>query len=266
VTRRGGTDTLVIIPAFNEREALPTTLRELRAEVPEYDVLVVDDGSTDETAALARAEGVEAVRLPFNLGVGGAVRTGLHFARDQGYRRAVVFDADGQHSPQAIRALLAALDEGADLVVGSRFMEGADHYELGRSRRRAMRLLQAIVRTLSGQAFTDTTSGFRAFDRPVIELLARDYPAEYLADTVEVLLMVAYEGFRIVEVPASMRARVLGQPSNRNLKLILNYLRLLVGITSSASRRAKVLRARSAAEGVTPVRPPGAEPTSGGAP
>jgi glycosyltransferase involved in cell wall biosynthesis len=209
---------------------------------------------------------VVVVRLPFNLGVGGAVRTGLHYARDEGYQRAVVFDADGQHSPKAIRALLAALDEGADLVVGSRFMEGAEHYELGRSRRRAMRLLQGVVRTLSGQPFTDTTSGFRAFDRPVIELLARDYPAEYLADTVEVLLMVAYEGFRIVEVPASMRARVLGQPSNRNVKLIVNYLRLLVGITSSASRRAKVLRARrSAAEGGSPVRPPGAEPTSGGA-
>jgi glycosyltransferase involved in cell wall biosynthesis len=261
-----GSDTLVVIPAYNEREALPATLRELRAEVPEYDVLVVDDGSADETAGLARAEGVEVVRLPFNLGVGGAVRTGLHYARDEGYRRAVVFDADGQHSPQAIRTLLAALDEGADLVVGSRFMEGADPYELGRSRRRAMRLLQAIVRTLSGQGFTDTTSGFRAFDRPVIELLARDYPAEYLADTVEVLLMVAYEGFRIVEVPASMRARTLGQPSTRNLKLIVNYLRLLVGITSSASRRAKVLRARAAADAVGPVRPPGTEPSSGGAP
>jgi glycosyltransferase involved in cell wall biosynthesis len=262
---RGGSDTLVIIPAYNEREALPGTLQELRAEVPELDVLVVDDGSADETAALARKEGVEAVRLPFNLGVGGAVRTGLHYARDEGYRRAVVFDADGQHSPQAIRTLLAALDEGADLVVGSRFMEGADPYDLGRSRRRAMHLLQTIVRRITGQAFTDTTSGFRAFDRPVIELLARDYPAEYLADTVEVLLMVAYAGFRIVEVPASMRARTLGQPSNRNVKLIVNYLRLLVGIVSSASRRAKVLRARRATEPVTPVRPPGTEPSSGGA-
>ena len=262
---RGASDTLVIIPAYNEREALPATLRELRAEVPDLDVLVVDDGSADETAALARAEGVEAVRLPFNLGVGGAVRTGLHYARDEDYRRAVVFDADGQHSPQAIRTLLAALDEGADLVVGSRFMEGADPYELGRSRRRAMRLLQSIVRRITGQAFTDTTSGFRAFDRPVIELLARDYPAEYLADTVEVLLMVAYAGFRIVEVPASMRARTRGQPSNRNVKLIVNYLRLLVGIVSSASRRAKVLRARRASEPVRPVRPPGTEPSSGGA-
>jgi len=262
---RGSSDTLVIIPAYNEREALPGTLRELRAEVPDLDVLVVDDGSADETAALARAEGVHAVRLPFNLGVGGAVRTGLHYARDEGYRRAVVFDADGQHSPSAIRTLLVGLDEGADLVVGSRFMEGADPYETGRSRRRAMHLLQGIVRKLTGQPFTDTTSGFRAFDRPVIELLARDYPAEYLADTVEVLLMVAYEGFRIVEVPASMRARTLGQPSNRNVKLIVNYLRLLVGILSSASRRARVLRARAAAEQVSSVRPPGTEASSGGA-
>jgi glycosyltransferase involved in cell wall biosynthesis len=261
-----GKKVLIIIPAWNESASIADVVSEVLGELPGVDIIVVDDGSQDDTAVRAAAAGAIVARLPFNLGVGGAVRTGLHYARDEGYQRAVVFAADGQHSPHAISALLAALDEGADLAVGSRFMEGANHYELGRSRRRAMRLLQTVVRRLSGQAFTDTTSGFRAFDRPVIELLARDYPAEYLADTVEVLLMVAYEGFRIVEVPASMRARTLGQPSNRNLKLVLNYLRLLVGIVSSASRRAKVLRARAAAaEAVGPVRPPGTTSAPGGA-
>jgi glycosyltransferase involved in cell wall biosynthesis len=178
------------------------------------------------------------VRLPFNLGVGGAVRTGLRHARDEGYQRAVVFDADGQHDPASVAALLAALDAGADMAVGSRFA-AATSYETGRLRFRAMRLLSAIVRVLTGQRFTDTTSGLRAVNRPVIELLARDYPAEYLADTVEALLLVLYAGHRVVEVPTPMRPRQAGRPSSRRLSLVVNYLRLLVGILGSASRRAR---------------------------
>ncbi|MEY2570743.1 MAG: hypothetical protein QOE63_1093, partial [Acidimicrobiaceae bacterium] len=169
---------------------------------------------------------------------GGAVRTGLRHARDEGYQRAVVLDADGQHDPASVASLLAALDAGADMAVGSRFAAEAD-YETGRLRHRAMRMLSSIVRLLTGQRFTDTTSGLRAFDRPVIELLARDYPAEYLADTVEALLLVLYAGLRVVEVPTPMRPRQAGRPSSRRLSLVLNYLRLLVGIIGSASRRAR---------------------------
>jgi glycosyltransferase involved in cell wall biosynthesis len=233
--------TLIIVPALNEEESLPAALKELReVVVDDHDVLVIDDGSTDATADVARRTGAISARLPFTLGVGGAVRTGLHFAQENGYERAVVIDADGQHDPAGITLLLDALDQGADMAVGSRFAEGAREYRVGRTRRQAMRLLGLIVRVLTGQRYSDVTSGFRAFDRPVIELLAREYPVEYLADTVEALLIVRYAGFRVVEVPITMRTRAAGVPSTRRVKLIINYLRLLVGILASASRRARL--------------------------
>lgn len=228
----------MIVPAYNEEPSIAPTLRGLSAACPDVDVVVIDDGSTDHTAELARMNGVEVISLPFNLGVGGAVRTGLRHARDQGYERVVIFDADGQHDPSSVADLLAALEAGSDMVVGSRFLS-ASTYETGRLRQRAMGLLSSIVRLLTGQRFTDTTSGLRAFDRPVIELLARDYPAEYLADTVEAMLLVLYGGYRVTEISAPMRPRAAGKPSSRRLTLAINYLRLLVGILGSASRRAR---------------------------
>lgn len=231
---------LIIIPALNEEESLPATLKELREVVDDVDILVIDDGSTDATAEVASRSGAVSAQLPFTLGVGGAVRVGLHYAQRYGYDRAVVIDADGQHDPAGITALLEALDHGADMAVGSRFAAGTDDYPVGRTRRQAMRFLGAIVRALTGQRFSDVTSGFRAFDRPVIELLAREYPVEYLADTVEALLIVRYAGFRVDEVPISMRPRAAGVPSTRRVKLVINYLRLLIGILGSASRRARL--------------------------
>ncbi len=231
---------LIIMPALNEEESLRATLKELREVVDGPDILVIDDGSTDATAEVASRAGALSARLPFTLGVGGAVRVGLHYAQRNGYDRAVVIDADGQHDPAGITALLEALDHGADMAVGSRFATGTDDYPVGRTRRQAMRFLGAIVRALTGQRFSDVTSGFRAFDRPVIELLAREYPVEYLADTVEALLLVRYAGFRVDEVPISMRPRAAGEPSTRRVKLVINYLRLLIGILGSASRRARL--------------------------
>jgi glycosyltransferase involved in cell wall biosynthesis len=232
--------TLIIVPALNEEESLPATLKELREVVPDHDVLVIDDGSNDATADAARREAAVVAELPFTLGVGGAVRTGLHYAQERGYERAVVIDADGQHDPAGITALLEALDEGADMTVGSRFAPGSAEYRVGRTRRQAMRFLAFIVRVITGQRYSDVTSGFRAFDRPVIELLAREYPVEYLADTVEALLIVRYAGFRVDEVPITMRPRAAGVPSTGRTKLVVNYLRLLIGILGSASRRARL--------------------------
>ena len=234
------TRTLIIMPALNEEASLPATLKELREVVNDHDVVVIDDGSTDSTADVARRAGAVSPQLPFTLGVGGAVRVGLLYAQRNGYDRAVVIDADGQHDPAGITALLDALDSGADMAVGSRFAPGAADYPVGRTRRQAMRFLGAIVRALTGQRFSDVTSGFRAFDRPVIELLAREYPVEYLADTVEALLLVRYAGFQVEEVPISMRPRAAGVPSTRRVKLVINYLRLLIGILGSASRRARL--------------------------
>lgn len=201
--------------------------------------MVVDDGSVDGTPEVVRAAGVHLVRLPFNLGVGGAVRTGLRWAVQHGYDRVVIVDADGQHDPTDVCKLLAALDAGADMAIGSRFVAGAGDYPVGLARGRAMALLRFVVRLATHRSFSDVTSGFRAFDRPVLELLARDYPAEFLADTVEVLLIVSHAGYRVEEVPVTMRARSGGRPSTRHLRLALNYLRLLVGILSAAYRQSR---------------------------
>lgn len=224
----------MIIPAFNEAATLPGVLARLTAEVPECDVVVIDDGSSDGTADIARASGVTALRLPFNLGIGGALRTGFRYAVSEGYDRGVQLDADGQHDPSQIRMLLDALDD-ADFVVGSRF-GGKGAYDVGHTRRSAMRVLELAVRVLSGRNFTDTSSGFRAFNRDVLEYFSRSYPSEYM-ESVEVLLAASYEGFRIVEVPVEMHQRAGGEASTVRVGLIYHYLRVLVTMLTKASRR-----------------------------
>lgn len=230
------TRTLVVIPALDEQEALPAVLARLAADLPELDVLVVDDGSTDRTAEVARAAGVHVVSLPFNLGIGGALRTGFRWAVRHGYDRAVQLDADGQHAPDQVHALLAALDDGADMAVGSRFAGAEQTYEVGRMRAGAMGLLRFIVHRASGQRFTDTSSGFRAFSPDVLAFFAESYPSEYM-ESVEALLLALYEGFRVAEVPVSMGERAAGLPSNRRFRLLYHYLRLLLVIAAMRRRR-----------------------------
>lgn len=229
--------TLVIIPAFNEEQCLPAVLATLRSGAPHCDVLVVDDGSTDNTAAVARDAGAMVARLPFNLGVGGALRTGFRFAVRRGYERAVQFDADGQHDVGGLGALLLQLDNGADVVVGSRFATGRGAYRTGVVRGGAMSVLRFALTLLAGQHFTDTSSGFRAYSRPVIEYFADAYPLEYLSDTVESLLLACYAGFTVVEIPVTMRERSGGVASNRNLRLVYHYVRLLLVLAAMASLR-----------------------------
>ncbi len=229
--------TLVIIPAFNEEDSLPAVLATLRAGAPQYDVLVVDDGSDDRTSEVAIAAGVQVARLPFNLGVGGALRTGFRFAVRHGYERAVQFDADGQHDVDGLDALLAELDGGAEVVVGSRFVKGSERYRTGALRGGAMNVLRFTLSLLTGLHFTDTSSGFRAYSRPVIDYFADAYPLEYLSDTVESLLLACYAGFNVVEVPVTMRERSAGVPSTRNLRLIYHYIRLLLVLAAMASLR-----------------------------
>jgi glycosyltransferase involved in cell wall biosynthesis len=237
---RGGDEhrdsrTLVIIPAFNEEAALPAVLDDLRHRRPDLDVVVVDDGSVDGTARVAAAGGAAVLLLPFNLGIGGALRTGFRYAVAQGYDVALQLDADGQHDVGEIATLLGGLDD-ADMVIGSRFADKRMVYEVGRVRAGAMAVMRVAVRQLSGRRFTDTTSGFRAFSRPVLELFARRYPDEYL-ETVESLLLACAHGFRVEEVPVQMHARQGGQPSTRRIRLLYHYLRVLFVVGASTPRR-----------------------------
>ncbi len=234
----------MIIPAYQEQDALPATLRELfaftsgqlvGAPLHDCDVVVIDDGSTDRTAALAHEHGARVVSLPFNLGIGGALQTGFRFAVRHGYARAVQFDADGQHSPDCLPRLTEALADH-DLVIGSRFGDGSADYQAGRVRRIAMRLLGRIVNR-GGLSISDPTSGFRAFGPRALTLFATTYPTEYL-DSTEALMLAHQRGLRIGEVAVDMRERSAGVASTRSWKLLFHYARLLVVLASHQNRGA----------------------------
>lgn len=219
-----GKRVLIIVPAWNEAGSIREVIGEIRGELPGVDVLVVDDGSTDETSALAAAAGAMVATLPYNLGVGGAMRTGFRFAKQYGYDVAIQVDADGQHDPRFVPKLVDALDGGADLVIGSRFA-GVGEYRARGPRRWAMTMLSAVLSRLAGTRLTDTTSGFKAVNRSLIELFARWYPAEYLGDTIEALVRVARSGRKITQVPVAMRERMAGSPSASPLRATMYLFR-----------------------------------------
>jgi O-antigen/teichoic acid export membrane protein len=203
---------LIVVPAWNESQSVAATVREIRAALPLAAVLVVDDGSTDETGSVAAAAGARVLTLPFNLGVGGAMRAGFRYAVRNGYRAAVQVDADGQHDPAGVPALLSALDS-ADLVIGSRFAEPGGYHVHG-PRKWAMRLLAVVLSRLARTPLTDVTSGFKAVGGRALPLFAEHYPVEYLGDTVESLVIAVRGGCVIAEVPARMRPRRGGNPSH----------------------------------------------------
>ena len=211
-----GKRVLIIIPAWNESGSIADVVAEVKGELPGVSVIVVDDGSTDDTSARAAAAGAIVARLPYNLGVGGAMRTGYRYARDHGYDVAIQVDADGQHDPRYIPKLVDALEDH-DLVIGARFA-GEGGYAVKGPRKWAMRLLSQVISRLARTRLTDTTSGHRACNRRLIELFANWYPAEYLGDTIEVLVRTARMKFKITQIPVAMRPRMAGTPSNSPVK------------------------------------------------
>jgi glycosyltransferase involved in cell wall biosynthesis len=208
------TDLLVVIPAYNEASSVAGVVGEVHEVAPKAHVLVVDDSSTDATAALSRAAGAEVVTNVFNLGVGGAMRVGFRYAKAHGYRAVVQLDGDGQHDARDLPRLVAPLSDVPEpmVVIGARFAGGGE-YQVPRARRWAMRLLAWYLSRITGVRLTDVTSGFRAHNRAAIELFARTYPADYLADTVESLVTAKAAGGLITQVAVKMRCRHGGTPS-----------------------------------------------------
>ena len=225
--------TIVVIPAYNESEALPRVLADLAAETPELDVVVVDDGSSDGTDRIARAGGAVCVRLPFNVGQGGALRAGFRYAVDRGYDRVVQVDGDGQHRADQIQRLLGASGSGTDLVIGNRFASSG--YRVGYTRRLAMALLRWEVRALCRRRYRDPSSGFRAIAEPLLSVFVSDYPAEFL-ESVESLVAATRAGYRVGEVSVMMNQRTGGIPSTRGAKLAFHYARLAVSLVSKHYR------------------------------
>jgi glycosyltransferase involved in cell wall biosynthesis len=201
-------DLLVVVPAFNEEKNLPAVIEETRTAQPEALILVVDDGSTDGTAEVARVSGARVVSLPFNLGYGVAVQTGFRFAVRGGFQRIVLLDGDGQHDPSCIQTLLEGLND-ADVVRGSRFL-GSASYRIPATRRVGMVLFGAVAAFFTGDRVTDVTSGYQALNARAVRFLADHYPSDYPdADTV---ILIKRAGLTSKEVPVRMRERLSGTP------------------------------------------------------
>jgi glycosyltransferase involved in cell wall biosynthesis len=229
---------VAIVPAFNEQESVTRVIDELRAFDPELEIVVVDDGSTDRTTEVARNRGAHVVRLPFNLGIGGAVQTGFRYAWEHGFDVAVRVDGDGQHDPRELGAVLEPVLAGeVDVAVGSRFI-GAEGYRSSRSRRIGIRLLAWCVSALTRQRITDPTSGFQAANRLGIRLFAADYPHDY--PEAEATVMVFKHRLRLKEVPVAMRARETGRSSITALHSVYYMVKVLLAIFVALFRRKAV--------------------------
>jgi glycosyltransferase involved in cell wall biosynthesis len=218
---------LILIPAYNESESLPAVVRELRSHVPDLDILVVDDGSDDDTAAVLPCLGVQWLRLPVRSGVGTAVRTGLRYARGHGYDAVVRLDGDGQHPARLVEPLLMPLRGGdADVVIGSRYALRPRPKSVPFVRRLVHYVLGRILSLLTGRLVTDPTSGLWAFGPRALELLADHHPSGYPEP--ELMLFVSKNALRTVEVPVDMRERMGGQSSLTLHRTGAAMLRLLV--------------------------------------
>lgn len=208
--------TLIVMPAFNEEEVVGDVVREVFESLPGVHCLVVSDGSTDQTVQVAIDAGATVLTLPFNLGVGGAMRLGFKYAVAHGFENVVQLDSDGQHDPRSVPALLAHLRD-TDIVIGARFA-GTGSYEVKGPRWWAMKFLAAIISRIARTPLTDVTSGFKASGPRAVRLFAEHYPAEYLGDTIESLVLASRGGCSVVQVPVAMRPRAGGTPSHNPFK------------------------------------------------
>lgn len=232
--------TLIILPAYNEAANIVPTIEALRAHAPSADILVIDDGSGDATSRVARQAGAVVLSLPYNVGIGAAVQTGFQYAASHAYERVVRNDGDGQHDPASIPRLLATLThEGVDMVVGSRFLVDGDapggDYGTSAARLMGIRILCALLGSLTHQPITDPTSGFTAYNRRAIQLFARDYPHDYPEP--EAIIILHRHGLRLCEVPVKMRARQHGRSSITPLRSAYYMLKVILAILIQMLRR-----------------------------
>ena len=226
---------VAIVPAYNEELNIVRVLAELRAFDPGLDIVVVSDGSTDHTAEVAEAAGAHVLRLPFNLGIGGAVQTAFRYAWEEGYELAVRVDGDAQHDATQLGAVVAPVLAGeADITVGSRFI-GMGGYRSSAARRVGIRVLAWVVSAISRQKVTDPTSGFQALNRRAIGLYAADLPHDY--PEVEGLVMAIRHRVRLTEVPVTMREREHGRSSISALGSVYYMVKILLALFVGLFRR-----------------------------
>jgi glycosyltransferase involved in cell wall biosynthesis len=229
---------LAIVPAFNEADAVASTIKAIHQFAPDFDVLVVDDGSTDATAERAAQVGAAVLRMPFNLGIGGAMQGGYIYALERGYEIAVQVDGDGQHDPRHIADLLERLRAHPELnmVTGSRFLSpGNNGYQSSAARRAGIRIFSTLVSWITGQRVTDPTSGFRMTTRRGIELFARDYPHDY--PEVEAILLMHAHQLSSCEIPVLMRPRTTGDSAISSTQSVYYMVKVLLAVFVGLFRR-----------------------------
>lgn len=232
---------LIVIPAFNEEGSIGATLAELRRACPWADVVVVDDGSTDGTAAVVRASGCRLLPLPFNLGAGAAVQTGLQHARMNDYDVAVQVDADGQHPAREVPRLVEPVLAGdCDVCIGSRFLDGERRFRQTRLRALGIAVLARVLSVVVGQRVTDPTSGFRAFGRSAVRRLADEYPDDF--PDPEVLAQLRKSGLKALEIPVAMEPRRAGRSSLGPRLAFLYVTKNLLAVFVSLFRRNETVR------------------------
>lgn len=227
---------LAIVPAYNEEEMVGRVVREVGRHGPDFDVVVVDDGSVDNTAVVAERAGATVLRQPFNLGIGGAMQAGYKYALHNDYDVAIQVDGDGQHKPEYLPAMLDALHTTGepDMVYGSRFL-GDPGYKVPLGRRLGNRIFGLVLSRIVRQQITDPTSGFRMVNRNGIELFARDYPHDY--PEVEAILMLHFHRLRIHEVHVRMNARGFGKSSIDYPRSAYYMLKVMLAIFVGLLRR-----------------------------
>ena len=226
---RRGIKYLAVVPAYNEAATLGRVVRAIQERAPQFDIVVINDGSTDATAEIATAAGATVVTAPFNLGIGGAVQAGFLYAMEHDYDYMVQVDGDGQHDPGEIRKLFAAMEENPslDMICGSRFLVNGD-YPAPISRRTGIHIFAFILSRIVGQKVSDPTSGFRLYNRRGISLFARDYPHDY--PEVEAVLMLHYHQLSMREVPVRMFKRDGGVSSISSGKSVYYMVKVLLAI------------------------------------
>jgi glycosyltransferase involved in cell wall biosynthesis len=232
---------LAVVPAYNEGQAIMRVVEALHEQAPEFDVIVIDDGSTDDTGANARTAGAVVVTLPFNLGIGGAVQAGFVYARENGYDYMAQVDGDGQHDPGELTTLLRTLTgrPELDMVCGSRFITDEYRYPAPISRRTGIHLFAFVLTRILGQRISDPTSGFRLYNRRAITLFARDYPHDY--PEVEAILMVHAHRLRMTEVPVRMHVRETGESSITTSRSAYYMIKVSLALLAGLMRRRTVV-------------------------
>lgn len=229
---------LIIVPAFNEAESLPVLIDTLTSLYPRHDVVVINDGSTDNTVGAIVGKHVRVVSLPCNLGIGGAVQTGFRIARDEGYDIAVQVDGDGQHPPDQVHLLVDAISRlGCDIAIGSRFLNRTG-YQSTLDRRLGIFFFSSWLSAICRTRITDATSGFRAMNRRAITLLAGNYAEDY--PEVEAILVAYRAGLRICEVPVQMAARFGGTSSIGSLRGIGYMIKVSLAILMCSIRKPEI--------------------------